>query len=529
LLLPHAARGQLVPPSPGIQASSRAGAEAERKLDVDGYLRVRSDVFYNLDLDRGPTPSGDYLFHVPASNPKKQVLESADTRLRLEPFWQISPSVRVMARIDILDNVVLGSTPKGFPRNAQTPMVGGTTAQLPPVEGKNAFVDSIVVKRAWGEVLLPFGLLAVGRQGALINWGTGFFINSSSHLDADGNDAADRVMFATSLVGHLWLVAFDWSAVGPVASRGRPEGPYFNIDRADDVRTWSFGVANYDTEATIRRKLAAGAWSINYGVIGSYRRQSLDVPAYYGPGGFGGSYGPSDYLDRDLDTVTGDVWLRLQSRTFRLEVEGAVIYSRVGDSSLDASVEIRPELTSLQYGGVVQTSWRPKGGSFSTGVEVGMASGDAAPGFGARPPLDRAVSRPGDLDGPQFALPGDTEVNNFRFHPDYFVDLILWRRIIGTVTDAFYLRPWVRWESSFGLRLEGVAIASFAMNEQTPPGGERPLGVEVDVLAAYRYDEAFEVRMGFGTLFPLAGLSNNTLGLDAEPAVTLHTILAYLF
>jgi uncharacterized protein (TIGR04551 family) len=162
-------------------------------------------------------------------------------------------------------------------------------------------------------------------------------------------------------------------------------------------------------------------------------------------------------------------------------------------------------------------------------VEVGLASGDEAPGFGARPPLDRAVSRRGDLDGPQFALPGDTEVNNFRFHSDYFVDLILWRRIVGTVTDAVYLRPWVRWESDFGLRLEGVAISSFALNEQTPPGQKSPLGVEVDVLAAYRYDEAFELRLAFGTLFPLAGLSNPALGLDAEPAVTLHTVMAYLF
>lgn len=521
------AQAQLVPPSPGLEASPQKATD--RGLSLEGYLRVRSDLFYNLDLDRGPTPSGQLLFPLPTSNPAKQTLQSANTRLRLEPVWQLGSSVRLLARVDVLDNVVLGSTPRGLPRTDNTPMVGATVAQAPPVAGKNSWVDSVAVKRVWGEVLLPFGLLSIGRQGAVVNWGTGFFVNSGRHLDADGSDAADRVSFATSLLGHLWLVAFDWSATGPVSPTRGFDAPSLNLDNKDDVLTWSFGVARYHTDAGIKRRLRAGSYSINYGLLGSYRKQDKDVPGYYTEDGFGQEYGANAYVFRGNKTVTGDLWFRFQSRRFRIELEAAVLYSQVANASLDPSVELRRKLTSLQYGGVLQTAWRPFGGGLSTGVEVGLASGDSAPGFGVSPSMNQRYALPGDIDGPQFRLPGDKTVNNFRFHRDYHVDLILWRQILGTVTDAVYFRPWVRWQSSWGLRLEGVLVSSFALHSESTPGGESPLGVEVDVLAAYRYDKAFDVRVGLGTLFPLAGLSNIELNLDAKPAMTVHTVVAYVF
>ena len=48
---------------------------------------------------------------------------------------------------------------------------------------------------------------------------------------------------------------------------------------------------------------------------------------------------------------------------------------------------------------------------------------------------------PGQFDGPQANLPRDRTVDNFRFHPDYHIDQILFREIIGTITDAIYIRP----------------------------------------------------------------------------------------
>jgi uncharacterized protein (TIGR04551 family) len=519
-----AARAQLAPPSPGVEAAPR---RPDKTFALQGYLRMRGDVFYNMDLDRGPTPSGEYLFPLPADDPRSQWLESANLRLRLEPSWQITRSVRVMAQVDLLDNVVLGSTPAGLPRDRLTPMSASTLGQRSPSAGQNAWSDAVAVKRVWGEVLLPFGLLSVGRQGALINWGTGFFINAGRGLDQDRSDAADRITFATSLAGHLWLLAFEWSASGPTSENWLPDDQPFNISRHDDVKTFAFGFARWHSPAGIRRRLRAKVASVNYGLVAAYRWQKRDVPHYYAPGGLEDRYGPESFVERDARTVTADLWFRVIHGGFRLELEAALLWGRVGDASLDPGVSFATPVESLQWGGVLQGAWRHRPSGWSLGLELGVASGDPAPGFGVRSPLTQTQALPGDLDGPQFRLPQDARVDNFRFHPNYHVDLILFRRIIGTVTDALYVRPWVRWRSDWGLSVEAVVITSVAMAADTPPGGERPLGVELDLGATYELDESFVVQLGLGTLVPLPGLDNVALRLPAKPAVTLHTLLGF--
>ena len=525
LLVSNPARAQLAPPSPGSEALEK---RPDSTLSLRGYLRIRGDVFHNLDLDRGPTPQGSSLFPLPASNPRGQVLQSTNMRLRLEPAWSITPSVRVMMQVDFLDNVVLGSTPAGLPRDRWTPMSAAALGQVSPESGKNNWSDAVIVRRAWGEVLLPFGVLAVGRQGALVNWGTGFFINAGNDLDADRSDSADRIVFATSLLHHLWMFAFEWSASGPTSAGLWPDDQPFDRDPRDDVRTYAFGFARYHSDAGVRRRVRGGAVSVNYGLIASYRTQKIDVPGYYAPGGLNGSYGPSSVVNRDLQTVSADLWFRLVHRSFRLEVEAAVIWGRIGDASLDPGISLGSAIESLQYGGVIQAAWTPGRRGFSLGLEVGLASGDPAPGFGVRSPLAQTQAVPGDVDGPQFRLPQDNRVDNFRFHPNYHVDLILFRRILGTVSDSVYLRPWVRWRSSWGLALEAVAISSFALEAASPPGGERPLGVELDFGASFKFDRSFVVRLGFGVLVPLAGLDNVALGLRAKPAMTLHALMGFV-
>lgn len=528
---PGVARGQLAPPNPGSEALERP--RGDKTFSLDGYLRMRGDLFYNVDLDRGPTPSGRYLFPVPASNPRKQLLESADMRLRLEPAWQVNRTIRLVMQVDVLENVVFGSTPAGLPATPWTPLVGASLTQRSPEAGRNAWSDAIAVRRAWGEVLLPFGLLMVGRQGALVNWGTGFFINSGRGLDDDRSDSGDRITFATSLAGHLWMLAFEWSAVGPTSPGALPSEQPFNIDRGDDVRTVAFGFAKYHSPGGLRRRADAKRASINYGLIASYRRQALDIPTYYAPtsspfGPGAATYSPADFVRRDMHTVTADLWFRLIYKGFRLELEAAVLWGRVGDASLDPGVSLRQAIESLQYGGVLLGSWTSASKQWTLGFEFGIASGDPAPGFGVRTPRGQASAARGDIDGPQFRLPGDTRVDNFRFHPNYRVDLILFRRIIGTVTDAAYVRPYARWKSNFGLTLEGVLIASFAVSPESPPGQKSPLGVELDLGARYRFDNNFIVQLGLGVLFPLAGLDNLELGLRAKPAVALHALVGFL-
>jgi len=523
LLLPALAAAQPVEPAAQPETIT---AKLDRHIDLHGYFRTRFDVMDNFDLNHGTTPTtGQPLFPLPTSG-EGGPLTSANMRMRLEPVVRVGWGVTIQARIDFLDNIVLGSTPESLPASVQAPMSGGATRMVPPQAGRNGEVDSVRVKRAWGDVALPFGVLSVGRMGALIDWGTGFFINSGNCIDCDQGDVGDRVSFATPLFNHILGFAFDFGASGPTSATLRADPQPYDLDRRDDVRSYALLFARYDTPEVIERYRRAGRTVLQYGLVASLRTQEYDVPIYYLTGEADREYDADDVVRRGLLAFGGDAWFGLRRGGFSVDLEAALVVSRVKNASLLPGVDTRNEVSARQWGGVGRAEYRwPR---VRLNLELGVASGDSAPGFGVRPPLYQVSSQPGDLDGPQIRLPGDTTVDNFRFNPDYHVDLILWRRIIGTVTDAFYARPSVSWEPLHDLWLDGALISSTALEASSTPSGERPLGVELDLGARYRLELGFEARLTYGVLFPLSGFRNNQLGLDPEPAHTLHVVLAYI-
>ena len=183
-------------------------------------------------------------------------------------------------------------------------------------------------------------------------------------------------------------------------------------------------------------------------------------------------------------------------------------------------------LTARQWGVVLETSVGPWQGPYEVGLDAGCASGDAAYGFGAFPATLGTPTQRGDLDGPQANLPYDTSVNNFRFHPNYHIDRILFREIIGTVTDAMYLRPHARWRfMKIGdgfLTAEVAGILSYAVEPTSAPGQARPLGLEIDPSLGYR-SRSFSIGIHYAVLLPREGLDNIALGMAARPA---HAIRA---
>jgi hypothetical protein len=124
-------------------------------------------------------------------------------------------------------------------------------------------------------------------------------------------------------------------------------------------------------------------------------------------------------------------------------------------------------------------------------------------------------------------------VNNFRFNSNYLIDRILFHEIIGTVTDAVYLRPHARMEpirwSKGSLELALFSVISFAVDASSTPGGKQPLGVELDPTVTYRSDYGFEAALEQATLIPLAGFDNPALNLSAKPAQLWRLRLAYGF
>jgi uncharacterized protein (TIGR04551 family) len=296
------------------------------------------------------------------------------------------------------------------------------------------------------------------------------------------------------------------------------------------VHTAALALSRVLSPEAQERRLRAGRALWQYGLLASYRHQTLDVPAWAQAGGLTRAYGPGDFVARGLDNFAGDFWLMVHHRGFRAELELATVLGRIANATNTPGVSLVQPVTLTQLGGVLSLSYQFRW-PLRLRFELGYASGDPAPGFGNSFAPGQATTQRGDLDGPQLRPPGDTTVDNFRFSPDYHVDLILWRRILGQVTDAVYLKPTVRL-GPFGsawhhFTLDLSLIDSNAVYDTTPPGQARHLGAELDALARYRYEAGFEIDLGYGVLFPGAGFRNLERMLEPQPAQTLELILAY--
>lgn len=494
------------------------------EVELSGYFRTRGEALHNLDLDRGLTPSGSPLFPVSQVDPRAQTLTHWDMRLRTDvALYAPGSMVGVKARFDVLDNIALGSLPEGVP--------SAVTTQRSPA-------DAIRVRRVWGELLLPFGFLAAGRMGT--HWGLGMVANGGDCLDCDSGDASDRVAFITPLAGHIWALAYDFSATGPVGSRTL-QNRTIDLERTTNVRTVTFAWLNWRSdEVRARRRrpdptTGRAKTTVEYGSYITHRWQSNDVPGTYLPTAqpldpF--ANGGAGIMARGYRASALDAWLRLTFPKARVEAEAAYLTASVDQGSLVPGVLLRDPVKSRQIGAVLQTDFGAPESRFSAGLDAGYASGDPASGFGVVQRPGAAPTRPGDLDGPQANPRRDNRVDNFRFHPDYRVDRILFREILGAVTDAVYARPHARVTiasaTSAKLSAHTAVIASSAVEKSSTPSGKAPLGVEIDPSLVFE-TKAFLAALDYGVLFPLAGFDNSVANLSAKPAQLIRLRLNYLF
>jgi uncharacterized protein (TIGR04551 family) len=504
-------------------------ARSEERLLLDGYFRTRGRLYYNLDLNRGPTPTtGEPIF--PLAPDGSETLSAADMRTRLDVRMILAPEVRVHLRVDALDDVMLGSTPQGLPADSAAPSAYASTTQVPPVAGINALTDSFAVKRAWGEARTPFGTLVVGRMG-MPTWGAGIVADPGDDLDADHDQDVDRVGFASTLADHVVGVSWDWNAIGPWADTVGLGGEGVDLYGGDDVHTLSFTVARLLDAHAVRRRKEAGGAAFTWGAWLSRRRQEEEVPAWYrsGVGGATGSLDAEDLVRRDFALLGADLFVRVEASRFDLLGEFVLLDGRVGNLSLIDGIVV-DEVTMRQAGAAFEArvGLLPED-RLVLGLGARWASGDDAPGFGVAPGLDQVSSQPGDLDGPQFSLPSDTSVDNFRFNPNHRVDLILWRRLVGTVTDALVLRPSLSLSPHPRLDAELALVYSRANELASTPASSRELGTELDVQARWRVWQGLEARGAWGVFFPGAGLNHEALGLKAEAAQLGELMLAFVF
>ncbi len=549
------------------QGWSEDFVEEKRKLELfvpNGYFRVRPVLFNKMDLGWAADPlnvrhdpSGNTLWPVSPYSPRDRTETSADMRFRFEPTLNVSEEVRIRAQVDALDNVVMGSNPDYYGRSGYSKDQFSIFSNSQG--GLNALTSSLNLKRLYGEVSTPVGILRFGRMGS--QWGLGMLYNDGSCLDCDHGDNVDRVMFvAEPISGYYVTPMFDFNLAGvlaPMTNSGRT----IDVSQSDNSNSLILALARRDTDSQARAKLDAGGTVLNYGIHFTYRTQSNDPVDFYNqaPPGLSSS-ALQGYVPRNAQLFVPDIWVKLEHSSFRVEFEGAAVLGSIGNratNAADAAVPGKNQgLGVAQWGAVLQGEYKLlEGNALSIGAEVGFASGDKAPGFGNYPNRKTAdavnnTTLPGDVDGPQYACQStggctDPTIRNFRFNQDYRVDMLLFREILGGVTDTFYVKPTVKYRIADGFHIFASVIYSRAIYAESTPSayfdgtsvkGDPNLGVEIDAGARYETEDGFFAKLEYGVVFPLGGFgapptgtSTANIPTTTEAAMGLRGLLGIRF
>jgi uncharacterized protein (TIGR04551 family) len=575
-------------------------SHARPAFEIHGYFRTRAELFHNFSLGRLDSPnralwarpSDDH--YTTANNDEfgpvlctedergsgdddnpttallscdKKSQAGANLRFRLNPELHVSDNLRVMTQIDLLDNLVLGTTPDGYryasgsngyevvQRSGYNQVGYYDGTQVPPSSGSNSLTDSIVVKRAWAEYTSPIGEVRFGRMPN--HWGLGMVANAGDGYDDDYQSTVDRIMVATGIKPLDLTVAATWDFPneGATGSNGMPGAQPYDLAQLDDVDQWSLMLMRKKSPQLEKLALSQGDLLVNGGIYLTYRTQLLanDINGTTTPG----ANTPDANLDdlsrsfsrRGAYTWVPDLWVQFLYKKFRFEAELAAVWgaieslSTVPDNRSDFATGNQSKQYLEQYGLATELEQKLIEDRLRLRFNFGWASGDQD----AYDP-----SRAGDLvPGPNEQQIADDTISTFRFHPAYRIDLILHRYILGRVQGTYYFKPGVEYDfirDPGGQRIGGGAqvIWSRASEFVQAPGHATDLGLELNGSLYYQSRDGalndstgemggFYTMLQYGVLFPLAGLGYQSqerfeLGnKDTSAAQILRWYLGVLF
>ncbi len=533
------------------------------RLEHHGYLRFRADMFGNGHLGTGfhtdggltkgtssikPPITENFVNNDPNDTSRGDVgegandetfLAGANMRFRYQPTFWISESLRIAATFDVLDNLVLGSTPDFDPARPDLPIAAFSGGQAPP-SGDFQFQDSIRVKELWGEWKILGAIpLRFGRMKS--HWGLGILANSGEKWDDDFGDYNDRVMLALQFYGIYFVGGYDIVSSGPTHKQPfQPFGQAYDLTETDDVSQGFMGIfqrplnpVEVDARADLLNK--DRKWGIDWGVYAVFRKQTLDVNQTTLTAIDDGSFAPdtAELIERNAWAIIPDAWLRLEhrptySQKIRLELEAAMIVAGIDNVSYNGLEGTGGPREVLSWAVAFEGDYTLNGLNIS--LHAGAASGDSAKCL--------AVN-----DCSNFEQDGEfnTEITNFRFDRNYTVDMIMFREVMGTITNAWYARPAVSYDL-FGesdeeaLGAELAIILGGALEKSAYPGNSSFLGTEIDVRLYYEQTKKFLADLAFGVYIPGSAfdLKNGFGGYtgsdrSAEVAWTLQTHLVIQF
>ena len=533
-------------PSTPVLPTPKSRRKRWKLFELDGYFRARSDWFKNFNLGFADDPTrGGAPFPRPLACIKDPTISACgntmsgtNMRLRLEPTFNIDEGTSVHMQVDVYDNMVLGSTPTGealdgsYNADNPAPISAFGDTQTAPVRGYNSDRDAITVKRVWAEVALPLGILKFGRMPN--HWGMGIMANGGGEdpihgtydYDGDFGDNVDRVSFATQIPGTQLraMIASDWNVTRltsnqtSTAGLGREAHP-FDLEDNDDSNQWVLTVAKLDSPTEFNDAVARGETVYNYGAYFAYRTQDFD----YNLSDFTvGDPAKSDaFIARNAKLYIPSLWGRIARGSHHLEGEVA---SRFGSVAVADSQGNSRNIDVRTLGAVGRYTWSAFENRLKIGLEAGYASGDTVPNS----PKGRthiAYQQP-------IGANGDTTFSTFNFNRDYKIDLILFRHLIGAVSNAAYAKPFISYDLTKSITAKLSNVTAGAPHASATPGNDTLYGTEFDADISY-HNGGFTAGMSSGVLIPFAAMAHPDTASGTEvgfgsnygDASTAYTIL----
>jgi uncharacterized protein (TIGR04551 family) len=542
-------------------------------LEIDGYLRMRAGLYRNLDFGNqfiGAVLGGTSRYPAVSGNDDAAADRSANfsgtnISLALNSTINVSSNIQVHLGLDILENFIMGSTPNLY---GSQPINSLSSGQDEATGGVNSVQDAIQVRTVYGRLTALNDQLEVRFGRMPSHWGLGMFINSGECLDCDYDQTSDRISASLRMADHVFVGMFDWVSSGPAfnafgSSTGQPHDAF----TWDDVSQYSAQVLRVDHPDDIRDHINQGEWVINYGAWAMLRKQARDVaPEFYTDAANTGDAteftrenangsGSDLWERRDATFLMGDAFARLYFGEWEIAAEGAMIYGDFKDTTFND--EDSTTTSVMQWGTALELTYHldPPGEGADLGLRAGAASGDRWVGMGTLDTADgqRGIMQTGNVE--------DSDLNNFQFSPNYHVDLLLFRQVLGTVSDAWYVRPEATYAFTDAISGSLAGIYSQAFFPQSTPRcwptetdgtqsaddetgdkscnsskpAQQPLGIEFDAELTYKSQidangGGLLASLRAGILFPLGGFEiNDTESGETSLAWTIQSTLAITF
>lgn len=536
-------REEATPPRFDWERLERESSSDHVFIEHHGYLRFRADMHYKLDL--GTYSSTDRLgtsqYLPPLSSRERSVkqesnsLASANLRFRYEPTIHISEQIRVHSTVDIPDNLVLGSTPDGGPLSiSQRPDVpfDGLSDSQSPLDG------ALSLRYLWGVWDTELARLEFGRMRH--HWGLGLMANGGGCLDCNFGDAIDRVQVTTQLFDIYLSLSWDLIAEGPTGYglNANSIGQAWDWDQRDDVSQYSISLGQRALSpaelARARADLKEGKFVFEWGAYGLLRHQKNAATYLIDPNSVGVAPSSPEPADESwslkptqLELFIPDLYLSWtyqpsSSSRYELKAEGVGFFGSIEQIPLANTLDSTARDIAA-WGYALEFNAKVKNILF--GFHHGAASGDQDSGYFGLGPFDNQNQSQGNLNG-------------FRFDRDYIIDLILFREVLGGVSNALYVKPYFGYElerkkdTRWGLRAS--ALYAQALKPEYTAGNDPGLGLELDA-EAYLYEvNRFRASLAYGVLFPFDGLNllnaqRDVILRSAETAQTLQFNLGLMF